>query len=80
MLYHCPVEVISPLSEWSIDSTAAFPCKTSAFNQKYILNENQGMALADLYKYINCTVDKLLALVLVTGYVVNRNIIIIIGY
>ena len=31
-----------------------------------------------LYKYINCTADKLLALVLVTNYTTNYSIIIII--
>ena len=31
-----------------------------------------------LYKYINCTADKLLALVLVTNYITNYSIIIII--
>ena len=29
-----------------------------------------------LYKYVNCTVDKLLALVLVTNYITNYSIII----
>ena len=39
------------------------------------------MALAVLYKYINCTVDKLLALGLVTDYITNysNNWIIIIS-
>ena len=31
---------------------------------------------AVLYKYINCTVDKLLALALVTSYITNYSIII----
>ena len=34
------------------------------------------MTLAILYKYINCTVDKLIALVLVTDYITNYSIII----
>ena len=41
------------------------------------MNEIQGMSLAAIYKYINCTVGKLLALVLVTDYVTNYSIIII---
>ena len=36
------------------------------------------MTRAVLYKYINCTVDKLLALALVTNYITNYSIIIII--
>ena len=36
------------------------------------------MTLAVLYKYINCTVDKLLALALVTNVITNYSIIIII--
>ena len=32
------------------------------------------MALALLYKYINCTVNKLLALALVTNYITNYSI------
>ena len=36
------------------------------------------MTLAVLYKYINCTVDKLLALALVTNFITNYSIIIII--
>ena len=34
------------------------------------------MTLTILYKYINCTVDKLIALVLVTDYITNYSIII----
>ena len=34
------------------------------------------MTIAILYKYINCTVDKLIALVLVTDYITNYSIII----
>ena len=34
------------------------------------------MTLAVLYKYINCTVDKLIPLVLVTDYITNYSIII----
>ena len=34
------------------------------------------MALAVLYKYINCTVDKLIALALVTDFITNYSIII----
>ena len=59
--------VISLLSEWNTDSTAAFPCKTSAFSLKYILNEIQDVITAVLYKYINCSVETLLALALATG-------------
>ena len=66
------------MSEWSINSTEVFFCKTSAFSSNYILNEIQGMTLAVLYKYINCTVDKLLALALVTNFITNYSIIIII--
>ena len=33
------------------------------------------MTLAVLYKYMNCTVDKLLALTLVTNYITNYSII-----
>ena len=36
------------------------------------------MTLAVLYKYIYCTVDKLLALALVTNFITNYSIIIII--
>ena len=41
----------------------------------------KGMTLAVLYKCINCTVDKLLALALVKDYITNYSIIIItVGY
>ena len=40
--------------------------------------EIQGMTHVVLYKYINCTVDKLLALALVTNYITNYSIITII--
>ena len=40
------------------------------------LNEVQGMTLAVLYKYINCTVNKLLALALFTDYITNYSIIV----
>ena len=43
-----PLEIIA-LSEWSIDSTAVFPCKTLAFRQKYISIEIKGMTLV-VYK------------------------------
>ena len=36
----------------------------------------QDMTLAVLSKYINCTVDKLIALALVTDYITNYSIII----
>ena len=39
-----------------------------------ILNEIQGMTV------VNCTVDKLLALALVTDYMTDYSIIIIFGY
>ena len=65
------------MSEWSNGSTAVYPCKTSAFSQKYILNEIQSMTRAVLYKYTNCIVDKLRALALVTNYLTNYSIIII---
>ena len=64
------------MSEWSIDSAAAFPCKTSAFSQNSILKKIQGMTLAVLYKFINCIVDKLLTLALVTDSITNCSIII----
>ena len=50
--------VISVMSEWSIENTAAFPCKISSFSKKYILNKILVMRLVVLYKYMNCTVDK----------------------
>ena len=50
--------VISLLSEWSIENTAVFPRKISAFGQKYILNKILCMRLVFQYKCINCTVDK----------------------
>ena len=65
------------MSEWSIDSTVAFPSKGLAFSEKYISIEIKGITLA-VYKYINCFVDKLLALALVTNYTTNYTIIIII--
>ena len=65
------------MSEWSIDSTVAFPSKGLAFSEKYISIEIKGITLA-VYKYINCFVDKLLALALVTNYTTNYSIIIII--
>ena len=49
VLWKCFPLVISLLSEWSIDSTAVFPCKTLAFSEKYILKEIQGMTHAVLY-------------------------------
>ena len=39
-----PLE-IRPLNEWSIDSTAAFPCKTLGFSKMYISIEIKGMTL-----------------------------------
>ena len=39
------------------------------------LNEIQGMTHAVLYRYINCTVDKLLALEPVTNYITKYSII-----
>ena len=68
---------INPLSKWSIDSTVEFPCKTLAFSKRYISIEIKGITLA-VYKYINCFVDKLLALGLVTNYTTNCISIIII--
>ena len=65
------------MSEWSIDSTVAFPSKGLAFSGKYISIEIKGITLA-VYKYINCFVDKLLALALVTNYTTNYSIIMII--
>ena len=44
------------------------------------LNEIQGMTFLVLYKYTNCTVDKLLALALVTNYITNYSNIIIFLY
>ena len=46
------------MSEWSIENTEIFPCKTSGFSKKYILNKTLHMRLVVLYKYMNCTVDK----------------------
>ena len=68
---------ISPLREWSTDSTVAFPCKTLKFSKKYIFIEIMVITLA-VYKYINCFVDKLLEPALVTNYTTNYSIIIII--
>ena len=70
-----PLE-ISPLSEWSFDSNVVFPCKTLTFTQKYICIEIKSITLV-VYKTINCFVDKLLAMTLVTSYI-NCSIIIII--
>ena len=70
-----PLEV-SPLSEWSFDSNEVFSCKTLTFTQKYICIEIKSITLV-VYKNINCFVDKLLAMVLVTSYI-NCSIIIII--
>ena len=70
-----PLE-ISPLSEWSFDSNVVFPCKTLTFTQKYICIEIKSITLV-VYKNINCFVDKLLAMALVTSYI-NCMIIIII--
>ena len=39
-------------------NTAAFPCKTSAFSKKYILDKILSMRLVVLYKYMTCTDDK----------------------
>ena len=50
--------VISLLKEWTIENTAVFSCKTSAFSQKYILNKILSMKLVVFYRYINCTVNK----------------------
>ena len=69
-----PLE-ISPLSEWSFDSNVVFPCKTLTFTQKYICIEIKSITLV-VYKNINCFVDKLLAMALVTSYI-NCSIIII---
>ena len=63
------------MSEWSIDGTAAFLCKISAFSCKYISIEIKGMTLAE-YKYINCSVDKLMVQALVINYTTNYSIII----
>ena len=63
------------MSEWSIDGTAAFLCKISAFSCKYISIEIKGMTLAE-YKYINCSVDKLMVHALVINYTTNYSIII----
>ena len=65
------------MREWSIDSIVAFPSKDLAFSEKYFSIEIKGITLA-VYKYINCFVDKLLALALVTNYTTNYSIIIII--
>ena len=70
-----PLE-ISPLNEWSFDSNVVFPCKTLTFTQKYICIEIKSITLV-VYKTINCFVDKLLAMTLVTSYI-NCSIIIII--
>ena len=70
-----PLE-ISPLNEWSFDSNVVFPCKTLTFTQKYICIEIKSITLV-VYKNINCFVDKLLAMALVTSYI-NCSIIIII--
>ena len=69
-----PLE-ISPLNEWSFDSNVVFPCKTLTFTQKYICIEIKSITLV-VYKNINCFVDKLLAMALVTSYI-NCSIIII---
>ena len=67
------------MREWSIDSIVAFPSKDLAFSEKYFSIEIKGITLA-VYKYINCFVDKplALALALVTNYTTNYSIIIII--
>ena len=70
-----PLE-ISPLNEWSFDSNVVFPCKTLTFTQKYICIKIKSITLV-VYKNINCFVDKLLAMALVTSYI-NCSIIIII--
>ena len=80
VLWKCLPPLISVLIEWSIDTTAVFSCKTSTFHQKYILNEIQDMTLVVLCKYINYTVDKLLALTLVTNYIANYSKVIIFLY
>ena len=72
-----PLE-ISPLNVIMqyIDSNVVFPCKTLTFTQKYICIEIKSITLV-VYKNINCFVDKLLAMALVTSYI-NCSIIIII--
>ena len=40
----------------------------------------QGMKIKALYKYINCTSDKLLALVMVTNYMNNHSNVLIFWY
>ena len=43
--------VMSFMSEWSIENTAVFPCKTSVFSKKYNLSKTRRLLV--LYKYMN---------------------------